>query len=394
MYLYDLRRTRISFVKQLETDYPKYYELKYQDKVSSLEKVQRNLAPYHTVIEFLTYENEIILFAIRPDSVYVSHISLDASFQDLMRSHKRSINFGDADGGKRLGAEIFETLFSESLRKTITQSDMITFIPEDFLTQIPFEALWDPQSEKYIIEHADVDYALSASFEPQQKPLNLRKYAGFAPVNFSDAQVDNAPVWRGSLVPLPNSQREITRFASILENAPSDWWSFWNPKQFNLFLQSDATEKAIRSIDLDGGILHLATHTQVETNNPNLSKIYLNQQHSAPEDGIWHQNEIFAHSTNAGLVIMSSCASGTGQYVKGEGVLGLTHAFFYTGVSKVIVTQWSVLDLSSAELIIRFGEELAGGKSVVQALSQAKRRMLQTKHFSSPVHWAPFVVFQ
>jgi hypothetical protein len=43
----------------------------------------------------------------------------------------------------------------------------------------------------------------------------------------------------------------------------------------------------------------------------------------------------------------------TGKLVNGEGVLGLTRAFFYAGARNVAVSLWNVNDSATATLMLR-----------------------------------------
>jgi len=48
---------------------------------------------------------------------------------------------------------------------------------------------------------------------------------------------------------------------------------------------------------------------------------------------------------------LPSCSTGLGKLVSGEGILGLTRAFFYAGARNVAVSLWNVNDSATAALM-------------------------------------------
>ncbi|HBL25931.1 MAG TPA: hypothetical protein DD490_03750, partial [Acidobacteria bacterium] len=49
-----------------------------------------------------------------------------------------------------------------------------------------------------------------------------------------------------------------------------------------------------------------------------------------------------------------ACQTGLGRELRGEGLVGLTHAFFRAGTKAVIVSGWNVRDRTTAALMERF----------------------------------------
>ena len=93
------------------------------------------------------------------------------------------------------------------------------------------------------------------------------------------------------------------------------------------------------------------------------------------------------------LVILSACDTGRGQLSSGEGIIGLSRSFFIAGARSVIVSQWAVSDISTAQLMKDLYQQLVDGSAKPAALREAKLRMIhggsETRH---PYYWAPFIV--
>ena len=97
---------------------------------------------------------------------------------------------------------------------------------------------------------------------------------------------------------------------------------------------------------------------------------------------------------NADLVTLSACSTGLGKLVNGEGILGLTRAFFYVGARNVAVSLWNVNDSATATLMASFYRNLNRGLSTSDAMRQAKVALLNSPHtvWQHPYFWAPFVL--
>ncbi len=95
-------------------------------------------------------------------------------------------------------------------------------------------------------------------------------------------------------------------------------------------------------------ILHFATHGLIDEEKPDLSSLVLTSRKDSGEDGFLQAKEIFRLKLNADLIVLSACQTGLGKLIRGEGMVGLTRAFMYAGTPSVVVSLWSVSDMSTA----------------------------------------------
>jgi len=63
---------------------------------------------------------------------------------------------------------------------------------------------------------------------------------------------------------------------------------------------------------------------------------------------------------------------------RGEGLIGLTRVFMYAGAPSIVVSLWNV-DESTAELMTYFYQNLKDGMTKVEALRQAKIKLLSSR---------------
>ena len=80
------------------------------------------------------------------------------------------------------------------------------------------------------------------------------------------------------------------------------------------------------------------------------------------------------------------------QQMRGEGVIGLTRAFLYAGAPSVVVSLWQVADRSTADLMVRFYQQLDRTGNKAEALRRAKLDLLAAPRTSHPYYWASFVL--
>jgi len=99
------------------------------------------------------------------------------------------------------------------------------------------------------------------------------------------------------------------------------------------------------------------------------------------------------------LVTLSSCESGAGTAVSGEGLLGLRRGFALAGAREVVVALWPVSDRSTPAFMERFYQLALASDRPAQALWQCQREFLtkatNDDEFEAAVlRYAPFVLSQ
>ena len=92
-------------------------------------------------------------------------------------------------------------------------------------------------------------------------------------------------------------------------------------------------------------------------------------------------------------MVLSSCESGIGKLLEGEGMLGLNRSFINAGIPNVMYSLWKVNDAKSSELMIEFYRKiLESNKSYSAALRAAKLKLISKKETALPLYWSGFVL--
>ena len=187
-----------------------------------------------------------------------------------------------------------------------------------------------------------------------------------------------------NLSPLPFTRQEST---SIIKLIP--------PRQGLLALDFKANKATATSPDLSQyRIVHFATHGLVDSLRPELSGIVLSlvDEQGKPQDGFLRLHEIYNLNLPVEMVVLSSCRTGLGAEIKGEGLVGLTRGFMYAGAARLVASQWKVDDEATAELMAKFyAKILKEGERPAAALRAAQIEMWRQKDWNPPFYWAAFV---
>ncbi len=132
--------------------------------------------------------------------------------------------------------------------------------------------------------------------------------------------------------------------------------------------------------------LHFAAHATVSDREPDQSRLLF-------ADGVLDARAIRDLELSAELVTLSACETAAGRRVRGEGVVGLSHAFLSAGARSALVTLWPVTDRSTALFMTALYRELHDGRAPAQALRLVRQRWIEGKGPTShPAAWAPFVL--
>ena len=160
------------------------------------------------------------------------------------------------------------------------------------------------------------------------------------------------------------------------------------------YFHSSATEDSFKKNIRNYNIIHIATHSFVNESRPELSAIVFAQpkDSNSHEDGILYADETYNLDLNANLVVLSSCESGLGKLIKGEGMMALTRGFLYAGASNIIFSLWKIPDKQTSELMIDFYKQMLSGKSYSESLRQAKLKLISIPSSARPRSWASFLL--
>ena len=268
----------------------------------------------------------------------------------------------------------------------------ICIIPDGVLWEVPFQAI-QPGQGRYLIEDFAVYYAPSLSVlaeierkrkEAKRVPPSLLAFGN--PIIGGETVAQLREVRRGeSFTPLPDAETEVRNLARI-----------FGPQRSKIFTGTQADESSFRALAPAYQALHFATHGVLDNRHPLYSYLLLAKT-SEDDDGLLEAREIMNLNLQADLVVLSACETARGRIGAGEGVVGMSWAFFAAGCRTMVATQWEINSAGAAELMVKFYQRLlpATGReriSKADALRQAAIELMQDRRYRHPSYWAGFIM--
>jgi CHAT domain-containing protein/tetratricopeptide (TPR) repeat protein len=309
-------------------------------------------------------ESPVIAYWVHPKSVYVWAVSTSGEVNGARVKIPEAKLNGLIERARRVTAKPDYAAWKSLYRVLIapverhlsgTRGSTLTILPHGILFQLPFGALIGGDG-RYLIERFSFRTGPSAAvFEParQTQPgvggQSLHVLAG--------DPAEAAAVSGERLAALPGARSEVKGIAADLR------------ARSIVLTGKGATKERIVTEAESAGVLHLATHAVIDPLRPFESYLALSGGSRLTA------GEIYAMRTNADLVWLSACASGSGK-ISADGLLGFTRAFFYAGASAVVAPVWNIADGPNARLTVEYYRQYRrlGDKS--RALRAAQLRLL------------------
>ena len=267
---------------------------------------------------------------------------------------------------------------------------------------IPFDALIINQKYPKKINFTKLDYLIksysitshysatswyNSRFDSLQKQ-NEYEFIGFAPV-FNNNIFNDTILYEGinqKISYLPYSKSEIDSIINLFDNQNSK--GFYN---------NEANESNFYRYCNKSKYIHIATHGYYHRNsNPSfllwpeqlytsdeIEKIYINE-------GVVRIEEIYSTQINTDLVVLSTCESGQGVFIEGEGIISLTRSFLIAGTKNIIYTMWPIDDRITNQFMFLLYQYIIQGKSVSRAIQETKLQFIGNAKYSFPRIWSSY----
>jgi CHAT domain-containing protein len=341
--------------------------------------VRASLRADEALLDYLVTPDRVIIFVVTPTKLTVVQRALERSvltqrvrlLHDLWGSPAANWKWG-VDAARALDASLIAPVRDAGLLRGVRH---LFIVPQGILAQVPFAALIDAATQRYLVQDLSITVLPSAGVL-----TTLRR----------DAPATNP--WDGqgvALAPfpedLPATRAEVEGVRALLPRV-------------TVRLGDRATEAELRwSLGL-GIPVHVASHAVINARNPMFSRIELARPRTArlDDDGRLELHEVLGLSVRSPLVFLSGCETGaasewTDGPVKGTAELTLAQAFLASGAANVILTLWRIDDAGAGEFAKLFYATL-GRSSVDEALADTQRRMATDARYANPYFWAGYML--
>lgn len=238
------------------------------------------------------------------------------------------------------------------LERHCEPGDTIWFVPHDVLHYLPLHAL--RLGGGHLIDRNPVCYTPSASVmrycQAKRRPDSRRVLV------YADPRAD---------MPLVHAREQAVAIAGL----------FGDDATLRMGAQAGVTamEKDVATAGDGFRVVHLACHGRYDPDRPLRSAVFLAQD--GTDEGELSAERILTMSLPADLVTISACESGTNARHPGDELIGLTRALIYAGAASVLVSLWTVDEVSTSLLMQHFYRELLSGTDKAEALRRAQLRL-------------------
>ncbi|WP_439181507.1 CHAT domain-containing protein [Carboxylicivirga taeanensis] len=380
--------------------FPAYKEQKARMPYLDIHELQMRLGREQVIIDYYQTETELFRFTISKTSYRSDIIKLEQTFDEaieLVIAEASTPFYGQHSVAYiQKFASAAYSLYNILLGDIhdITKGKELIIVPHSKLSYLPFEILLTqnysgakPRFKEFpwLIKKHTVSYAYNTALlnYHSSEPVAFDRILAFAPKysgkgNYEGSTLESVASLDTILPPLDGAEKEIL---SIEQNFRTKVFKGKNATRTNFI-------GAMQSND----ILHLAMHSINDEIHPFNSQIVFNSQNN--EAGSFTAAEIYNYSIKSPLTVLSSCSTGSGQRVNGEGLLSLARAFTFAGVQSQVMTLWPVHDASGAEITKGFYNELSNGIHKNKALQASKLHYLKNADgvHSHPYYWANYVL--
>lgn len=339
-----------------------------------LEEVQRQLPPGTVLVQYSVLPDRLLVWVVRREGW--SFLQKAGSEADLRTRVKRLRSFGRQEWDED-SSQLYDLLLRPWIGG-VGEGETLVVIPDKTLHSVPFAALRNRDSGRYLVEEHRLAVSPSAT-------LYVRALGREHPLSRPPRvlAVGNPAFDRGlfPLPSLPGAEAEARAVAAL------------HPGSSDLLTGADATSREFLSRVRQYEWIHFAGHAMVNLQNPLLSMLVLAPSGTG-DTGAVTAREIYSMDLGATrMVVLSACE--TGAYdPDGEGASALARAFLAAGVPTVVASLWKVDDQPTSRLFQAFHRSLRAGSDPVSALREAQIGLLRESEedFGSPEAWAAFEV--
>jgi CHAT domain-containing protein len=377
-----------NFLFQTHRKNPKYSKIDYAP-ASSFESVRQKLVRADmALLEFVIGEQRSFAFLVTRDAFAVTGLPPEKELTPLVDNYLRFLTLKESGSfrGERGGQKLFSLLIAPFQKHLGTTIKTLMIVPDGPLDYLPFESLIEADGKPcFLIEKYEILYGASASclialgerLRKSTSPMDFLGVANPYPVRAYGLSLDQ----KYQFPRLPYARREIRAIKN-----------FFKPERTSLLLGRAAQEKKFKELRLaDYRIIHLAAHGVIDDRNWWRSAMLLLKDPGNVDDGFLQSTEIYLLRFSPDLLVLSGCQTGIGTLEKGEGINGMSSAFFYAGARSILLSLWSINDKATAVFMEYFYRHLTGGKPAAEALRLAKLQMLRSR-YAHPFYWAAFVL--
>jgi CHAT domain-containing protein len=368
-----------TLLDMIQTSVPAYNGVNLYQAPLREDVIRRRLPSGTAVVEYALLEERLLAFTIRATHIRITTIPVTSSWlQGSVGIFLDSLSRRETPPNARENAarSLYSVLI-EPIRRDLEGVHTVIFVPDKSLNRLPFAALRNPRTGRYLVEEFRLGVSPSATIYVQ----GIDRYRRLAADQPEHVLLVANPRFDRKLLPklkpLPGAEQEAHDVAALYADSVT-------------LEGTQATRPRFVAEAPSASLIHFASHALIESNSI-FSKLVLAPDPSQSDSGLFYAHEIahfrFPHTR---IVVLSACETLGGAERAGEGVTSLARAFLAAGVPAVLGTLAPVEDRVAAAMLKLFHRGLSEGRDPIEALRNAQLFLLRgpDPDLKSPAGWA------
>ncbi len=361
------RQQQDAFTRQLEKNFPVYFQYRYNATVPAVTDIRsRLIQPGQSFLSFFETDTLVYSLLITHESIRINRVVFPGYTDSLEVFSLLTGNRQQLNSNYERYAALAHLFYKKLIAPLQIPGGRVIVSPDR--TIIPLDALTrDQEGLNYLLFDYLFSYTYSAGYlmRLQQYSSGADKgFLGLAPEYFSS---------ESSLTTLTGSVQSLENIANRFSDT-------------RLAKHREANRSFFLQHGGDFGLLHIYAHAQAGVEGE--PRLFLSDSAIAVSElQRWQQPRV-------GLAFLAACETGAGQLSPGEGINSIARSFAAVGVPATIATLWTADNKVMYALSEKFYEYLGQGLTKDKALQLAKIALLKEGPAAQrlPYYWASVIL--
>jgi CHAT domain-containing protein len=336
--------------------------------VPSLASIQQALPADTALLEYAILPDSVAIFCVSRAGYQVVRVPRDSrSVREAIARFRDSLERTSAIERIHKQAVDLRSILIGSVAPKISGARHLIIVPDRELHGIPFSALYDAGTRRYLIEDYSISVAPSARFAVRR----IAAPATSPALVIGDPKSDGGPA-------LPDAVREAQAIAAMYPAA-------------TLLIAERATRARFVESAEGSAVIHYAGHAESDEADT-YGVLRLAPSEDGRTTGSLDVTDISRLKLRKSpLVVLAACGTIRGEADHVEGMPSVARAFLAAGARGVVGTLWEINDDIAARLFRRVHEQILAGHTATAALRNAQVEMIRDAdaRLRHPSSWAP-----
>lgn len=385
----EVKKNHLQYHSVLKTQYPEYYQLKYERKPVHFKKIQQNIAPKSVLVSYFINDDAIYILGIKsndsffiktPKKLTINEVEYD--FDKEKEDYLMALYQNDKEDFPAISHRLSQWLY-QPMKEHLTDVENLVCIPDETLLNFPFTSLViekplakEEQTFTYLISqyklllHYSVWY-----FDRNIRAINKNKNKKLLVVSVSNH--DHEPMVMGK-----GKHLEIDRDLQTLVE------SF----QGEVTFLSGAEATKLKFLDIAGEYEYIVLFTHGIKTDDETFLVFAPSKDSQKENS--HRLSVGEltqklNLSNTDLFILCSCHGGNGTPQAGEGIQNaLNKAILHIGAKAVIYA----VNIVSVKTSLTFLKVFFENFDLLRRRASFQKAILHLSEHARLRNWAVFSI--